>query len=378
MSTRLAACALLASAALLSTSAFSDDHGDRGDRHDRDDNGIFSFAVFGDWPYSQFLLDNSHLLINSVNHDRRVDLVIHVGDIHSGSMPCTSAYTLPPLASSNPGWNQSVFAAFQKFDAPLIYTPGDNEWSDCHKSKEKSAGHPLRELASVRELFFSRPGLSLGRNPMQVWTQAEHYDPSYPADAQFVENVLWLQHDLLFVTLNVPGGSNDDTTAWTGDFANPAAQAQEVQERQAANLRWLAKAFQIAQREHARAVVLAIQADLWDPEALPSVGGKGLDQYTDLVKSIATQSIKFRRPVLLLNGDTHKYGSDRPLADPASTTGIIYNTPAVPNLLRIVVQGSAEFSPGEWLKVTVDPRDPALFSWSNVVYCSDPVNSTCN
>jgi hypothetical protein len=48
-------------------------------------------AVFGDWPYSQVLLDTKSRLIDSVNGDPDVDLVAHLGDIHSGSMPCTGA-----------------------------------------------------------------------------------------------------------------------------------------------------------------------------------------------------------------------------------------------------------------------------------------------
>jgi len=305
-----------------------------------------------------------------------VELVVHVGDIHSGSMPCTSAYTLPPITTSSPGWNQSIFSAFQKFEAPLVYTPGDNEWSDCHKSKQFSSGHPLRELASVRELFFSRPGVTLGVHPSRVWSQAEHFDPAYPSDAQYVENVLWRQHDVVFVTLNVPGGSNDDTAPWSGIFARPADQALEVQTREAANLHWLQKAFDIAQRERARAVVVMWQANVWDPEAL-AAGGAGLDKYAPLVQELATQSLQFRRPVLLLNGDTHLYLSDRPLADPTSTTGLIHHTPAVPNLQRIVVQGSTN-PPAEWLRITFDPRSPTVFSWSNVVYCNNPLSATCN
>src|SRR5215510_2343147 len=55
-----------------------------------------TLAVFGDWPYSQALLDAAPLLIDSINSDPQVRLVMHVGDIHSGSMPCTGA-GLDPL-----------------------------------------------------------------------------------------------------------------------------------------------------------------------------------------------------------------------------------------------------------------------------------------
>jgi len=50
-----------------------------------------TLAAFGDWPYSQALLDNKMKLIGSVNADKDVQLVAHVGDLHSGSMPCTGA-----------------------------------------------------------------------------------------------------------------------------------------------------------------------------------------------------------------------------------------------------------------------------------------------
>ena len=68
------------------------------------------------------------------------------------------------------------------------------------------------------------------------------------------------------------------------------------------------------------------------------------------------------------------YGGDRPLADPASPTGLIHGTTAVPNLQRVTVQGSTN-APAEWLRLTIDPHDPALFSWRNVPYCKDPLGS---
>lgn len=326
-----------------------------------------TLAVFGDWPYSQYLLDNSSLLINSVNSDASVNLVLHVGDIHSGSMACTSAGYLPPLANSNPGWNQAVYTQFQRFRTPVVYTPGDNEWADCHKSKQKSSGDPLKELASVRGLFFARPGKTLGLESKDVWTQAQYYDAAHPADAQFVENVMWEDAQVVFATMNTPGGSNNDTAPWTGIFSNPAAQAQEMVERNGANLRWLQKTFDTANRDHARAVVIAVQADMWDTEA-------SLDQYTPFVTKLADLSVQYGKPVLLLNGDSHVYKTDMPLAIPGSTTGVIHHTKAVPNLTRIVVQGSTT-APGEWLKLTIDPRKSEVFSWTNVAYCNNPATS---
>lgn len=352
------------------TPVMADDHGAG------DSGGPLTLAVFGDWPYSTNLLNNAQLLLNSVNADRAVDLVLHVGDIHSGSMPCTSAGILPPIPTSNPGWNQQIYYVFQQFDEPLVYTPGDNEWSDCHKSKQLSAGAPLKELAGVRNLFFAKPGTTLGREEKKVSSQAEDFDPAFPADSQFVENVIWEDSKVMFVTLNMPGGSNNDTAPWTGSFSDPAAQAQEVADRAGANIRWLHKAFDSAVAHHAGAVVVALQADMWDPAALVAAGGSGLDQYTPFVQELADLSVRFRRPVLLLNGDTHLYFSDHPLADPSSATGVIHHTQAVPNLTRIVVQGSTN-APAEWLRLFIDPRKSQVFSWQNVVYCANPDSSSC-
>lgn len=352
---------LAATAALAVTAPVlaDEDHADR----------PITIAVFGDWPYSQNLLDRADLLINSVNGDRDVSLVMHLGDIHSGSMPCTSAGVLPPISSSNPGWNQAVFHAFQQFHAPVVYTPGDNEWADCHKSKQLSAGAPLRELAAVRSLFFAQPGRTLGGAPMAVASQGLLAAPSSP-DAQYIENVMWERSKVVFATFNIPGGSNDDASAWTGAFADPTAQVQEMTQREAANLRWLEATFDRAQRAHARAVVIGTQADMWDPEAI-AAGGAGLSNYRPFVRKLADLSLRFHKPVLLLNGDSHKFLVDRPLAVPTSSTGVIHGTPAVPNLTRIVVQGSTN-APAEWLRLRIDPRDAAVFSWTNVPYCAAP------
>ena len=341
--------------------------------NDDDSDNAFTIAVIGDWPYNDLLLDNSALLVDSINGDAAVRLVIHVGDVHSGSQPCTSAGILPPIATSNPGWNQAVFQRFQQVRVPLVYTPGDNEWTDCHKSKEKASGDPLKELASVRGLFFSRPGVTLGLGEMDVMSQAKYFDPAHPADARYVENVMWQDSRVIFVTLNVPG-SNNGTLPWTGAFANPAAQAQEFAERSAADLRWLEAAFSFAERRHAKAIVIGLQADMWDPAAA-APGGDGLGAYTPFVQRLADLATHFGRPVLLLNGDSHLYGSDQPLAVPTSSTGVIHGTQAVPNLTRITIQGSTN-APAEWLRLTIDPsRKGSPFSWSNVPYCRDPLTS---
>src|SRR5262249_30508018 len=154
-------------------------------------------------------------------------------------------------------------------------------------------------------------------------------NPSFPTDTQFVENVMWKDSRVVLVTLNVPG-SNNDGLPWTAPFTDETARTQEVAQRNGANLRWLERAFALAGGEQARAVVIALQADMWDPAALVP-GGDGLGGYTDFVRRLADLTLHFSRPVLLLNGDSHVFEADHPLADPNSATGVIHGTPAVPN-----------------------------------------------
>jgi hypothetical protein len=359
--------ALAAMIAAPAVYARDDDEG----MEDRSQHAI-TLAVFGDWPYSTVLLNSAHLLIDSVNGDPDVRLVLHVGDIHSGSMACTGAGLNPIPAGSVPGWNQGIFNLFEQFREPFVYTPGDNEWTDCHKTKEFSSGAPLNELAAVRQLFFPNPGVTLGVDKRKVLSQAKAFERTHPFDAQFVENVMWKQSQVVFVTVNLPG-SNNDGLVWTAPFTDETARAREAAQRTGAAIRWLQSAFGRAMEDGAKAVVIGLQADMWDPAAA-APGGDGLGNYTLFVHELANLALRFGRPVLLINGDTHVFFSDKPLADPSSATGRIHGAPAVPNLTRITVQGSTS-APSEWLKLKIDPHAADVFTWTNVPYCSNPTVS---
>jgi hypothetical protein len=347
--------------------------GDR-DGQEHEGRGKTTVAVIGDWPYGPALFKASDLLVKSINADPRVEVVLHVGDIHSGSQPCSGAGLSPLPAGADPGYNQSVADAFAQFDKPVVYTPGDNEWTDCHKKKEFSSGAPLNELAAVRQLFFPVAGQTLGGEKKQVRSQAEHYSPVYPSDAQFVENVLWEDAQVVFAAIHMPG-SNNDGLVWTAPFTDETARTREAAQRTGAAIRWLRRVFGEAGEEDAKGVVIGLQADMWDPAAIVA-GGDGLANYTLFVHELANLSRHFGRPVLLINGDSHVFGSDRPLADPSSATGLIHATVAVPNLTRITVQGSTT-APAEWLRLSIDTRSADVFSWKNVPYCATPAGASC-
>lgn len=348
-------------------------------------NNVLTLAVYGDSPYGLNPADTSQVLatpafVDSINADPQVDLVLHVGDIHSGKQFCTEAY------------DRTVYSLWTAFKNPVLYTPGDNEWADCHKVAEGggvynktthvidyvkdasgnlvdyAGGDPMANLSLVRSIFFSHPGYSLGGRKKQVLSQADYFDPAFPADEKFVENVIWEQSKTVFVTINLPGGGNNNNDIWYGTPTRSPAQVAEIAERTAADLRWLDMAFQIAASDGAEAVVIMAQADMWDAEK----GAAHQAAFEPFVSSVASHTLAFGKPVLMLNGDSHVYQSHNPL-DPSDTSYFMHPGYNVPNFHRIVVHGST--FPLEWLKVTVAPgvnapQSPDAFgpfSWTHVV-----------
>ncbi len=368
-----------------------------------------TLAVFGDAPYGVSPTDTSQFVatpafVDAINADADVSLVLHLGDIHSGKQYCTEAY------------DRSVYDLWTAFNKPLVYTPGDNEWADCHKAKQGggsyvastdsikyvtdangvnidyAAGNPAANLELVRSIFFAEPGRTLGR-PMRVTSQAEvaghehrHEDEEHGVntDAKFVENVMWSQQGVLFATVNIPGGSNNGADVWYGAPTMSNAQAQEVATRTGAALRWIEAAFEQAKQSHAQAILLGVQADMWDFDGNVA---SHVANYKPYVARIAELTKAYGKPVLLLNGDSHTYRSDNPLVAGASCTmetgdqvtacgndayasqPLGYN---VPNFHRVVVHGST--SPMEWVKLSVDTRVNAPgsanafgpFSWQRI------------
>jgi hypothetical protein len=375
---------------------------------DRGSDDAFTMAVYGDAPYgckagecpSGFMPDTKDgpnpgdprqieatpAFIDAVNSDAKVRLVLHAGDIHSGSQYCTLAY------------DRTISELWRQFKDPLVYTPGDNEWADCHKSGEGgnvtdsngnyvdyANGNPVANLALVRSMFFANAGETLGGRRMRVISQTLTYDPAHPTDAEYVENVMWEQSRVLFVTLNIPGGSNNDDDAWYG-ATKTGTQMQEVAQRTAADLRWLDAAFAKAQARGVKAVFIMEQADMWD---LDGKAASHIANYEAFIDRIAANTTAFGKPVLLINGDSHNYRSDNPLK--AGQPCVIESGAAVDqcsddawanhaskgydvsNFHRLVVHGST--FPLEYVRMTVDPRasdspsDSGFgpFSWERVI-----------
>jgi hypothetical protein len=315
-----------------------------------------TLAIIGDTPYGTPQLENFPSDVAEINADPAVSLVMHLGDIKNGSSQCTTPYF------------EQIRADFNGFEDPLVYTPGDNEWTDCHRANNGSfwpAGPVLNgdprpaRLEEIRRIFFDQPGWTLGQNPRQVEAQGGPY----------VENVAWSQSRTELGDLNVPGSNND----WLPWFEKPrtSSQIEEVANRTAADVAWLDHIFARAQKDNAKAVVIGIQADMWDPAITGDPSQ--YDHFTPIVQDLANQAEQFGGPVLLLNGDSHQFVDDRPLADPSrpQNRSIYGIDEEVPNLRRITVNGSTTPC-HEWLKLTVSPSSNHPFSYERLRFAKQP------
>lgn len=296
-------------------------------------SAALTLAVIGDTPYGEAQVAGFPSDIARINADREVRAVVHLGDIQEGPSRCDDGYL------------RRIRRQLDGSRAPVLYTPGDNEWTDCHLPP-KGGASPLRRLARLRAIFFDRPGRTRGARPMSVTSQG----------APLVENVRWVQARTVLTTLHVPG-SNNGREPWF-EAATPADQAEEGRARLRANLRWLDRAFDVAKARRAVAVVVAMQADMWPPAGSP----QEVSGYRPIVDRLAKRARAFRRPVLVLQGDSHVFRSDRPLRRGSPLHEV---RTAAPNVQRIVVQG-AESVPREWLRLRVYPRKPSVFAVERV------------
>lgn len=271
------------------------------------------FAIVGDAPYFAWETLRLEQMIERMNAEP-LAFVLHVGDIKGGQALCSDGMYLERRA------------LFERSAHPFFLLPGDNDWTDCHRPS--NGGHaPLERLAFLRKTFHASAE-TLGQRTLHPLRQ-----PAYP------ENMRWALGKVVFVAVHAVGSQNGLGRSREDDA--------EFAQRNAANLAWLAAAFEQAARSDARGVMVAFHAN---PRFESPAGSRARRGYDDLVRALAEHARAFGRPVLVVHGDTHTYRLDRPLA--------IHGAPGLTNVTRVESFGSPVIG---WVRVTLDPARPELF-----------------
>jgi hypothetical protein len=316
-------------------------------------NFPYEFAVVGDEPYfpkvtggeQQYPANSEYVnMVNDINGLRnKLDFTVHIGDIKAGDTLC-----------SNNVYAQNLLL-FGRYYSPVVYLPGDNEWTDCHRANN-GAYDPIERLNYLRNIFYTS-NQSLGQRTLTLTRQSS--DAGYEL---YKENVRWQHGVVLFVGLNMPG-SNNNHGRTTGLGA--AAAEAEYQARNAANLVWLRKAFDIAKADPTiKAVAVLAQANPFDRFL---EGGQGYvdSGYKDFIKELRLQTALLDRPVLYVGGDTHFPRVDKPLGEKYPAPGVAAfdqkTDKRFEKFTRVEVFGETDT---HWMKIKVDPNDPNIFSVS--------------
>ncbi len=247
----------------------------------------FTFVALGDLPYGPDATAGARYrtLITKINQ-LKPSFSIHVGDFKDGQSICSD----------------EVFALqkkyFDSFESALIYTPGDNEWTDCNRLSNGSYD-PLERLDKLRTLFF-RPDLSLGQTPIALTNQPR----TMPRFSTYVENQRWQQSKTLFVTVHIVGSNN------RFDPVDPRAQA-EFLARDSANIAWIKDAFELAHDQDFASIVFAFQADVLRQDVSDVKQALLAGFETSIGETLLPEAAKFKKPVLIIHGDTHRFKFDQ-------------------------------------------------------------------
>jgi hypothetical protein len=327
--------ALLAAAATAGVALAS---GEDDDRRGRGHGSTYDVGLWGDVPYSD--QQETSGVPNLVADMNRADVAfsVHDGDIKSGSSRC----------------DDEVYEQFEGYldslRAPAMYTPGDNEWTDCDR-ENNGAFDSAERLAHIRENLFDTP-YSHGRHPIRQEVQAPPY----------VENRRWQVGKVTYATLHVVGSDNNRSGDVAPDPAEWAARDEATNE-------WLREAFAAAERRHSAGVMLVIQGnpgfDGADPTRAPARDPATLapeDGFFNFLDALREETIAYGKPVVLVHGDSHYFRLDKPLLDAAGNR--------IENFTRLETPGDNAQSGDndvQWVRVTVDPRDPEVFSYQQEV-----------
>jgi len=342
----------------------------------------YSIGLWGDLPYSAEQAAVIPKLIADMN-SQDLAFTAHDGDLRQGSGS-------PDCAD---GSIYSRGAAYLgSLRAPAIFTPGDNDWTDCdRKSLGANGRNSLQMLDNERALFFGTP-YTLGLSQFMLEVQATplckgfggansntgpNSDVTLTQTAAYtnvpcIENRRWIVGKVAYATINIQGSCNN----LCDDYPDPV----EYAARNAADIAWMQATFQLAKDQGCVAVMFITQADPGfddtDASRAPTRNANTLveddaqkttDGFHDFLLELRAQVIAFGKPVSYVHGDSHYFRVDKPLLD---STG-----KRVTNFTRVETFGDHQPNLGDvnWLKVNVDPSSREVFSYQPQIVNVDPV-----
>ena len=345
--------------------AKSHDGDGRGDDDDRDDQRAYAIGLWGDLPYSDLQATTGVPNLIADMNRQELAFTIHDGDLKVGSgVPGSKT----PTTCSNEMYAQAL-GYLNALNAPAMFTPGDNDWTDCDRPANGGFSS-LERLDYERLNLFNTPfsfGIHRKRQEVQTAALCRGVNGFVPC----VENRRWTVQGVVYATLNVSGSCNN--------LCDTAPDAAEFAARNHADIVWLQQTFAEAVAKRAAAVMLISQAnpgwDLTDPTRAPLRDAKTLaqtdgqpDGFQEFLIALRDEVVNFRRPVAYVHGDSHYYRVDKPFLDLQGRR--------LENFTRVETFGDNQGNGNndvQWLKVLVTPSSREVFSYQPQIV---PANRT--
>jgi hypothetical protein len=168
--------------------------------------------------------------------------------------------------------------------------------------------------------------------------------------------------------VNVQGTCNNRCSSG-GGAPDPTGDQPEYQARNAADIQWLKDTFAEAKAQGSAGVMIVWQADpgfdlsdgtrapLRNPKSLAEAHGQP-DGYVDILTTLRDLTTDFRKPVVLVHGDSHYFRVDKPLQDGQGRF--------LENFTRVETFG--DNAPNgdnsvQWVKALIDPQSRDVFAF---------------
>jgi hypothetical protein len=270
-------------------------------------------------------------------------VLIYYGDFKSGGPNCTNKLI---------NQRQTLIANLNPFKS--VYTPGDNDWTDCDLPYLKKRFNELERLDYLRSVFFAGDGLNMTRDIAGLKRQPG-----------FVENAQWQIKGLAFGTLHLPGTNNGRDEIYLSDKKKTL---NAVERRGEYNKAWVNKLFASAQS--AKGLVIAFQADMYRPEitkpykpctAKERVNCDGYQKIRGQIERLAAQ---YKKPVLVVHGDTNAFCLHQPIKSVAA------------NLWRL--NGPGDYKIIDAAKVVFDPTNKQMPFTVSAVLSGESFPEVCD
>lgn len=305
----------------------------------------YTVALIGDMPYDDLGALQAPNVINAINKSK-VEMALFDGDTMSGKGNKCTDEAYPALKTN----------FFDKFTKPVFYSVGDNEWVDCDRPV-KGSYDPSSRLALVRSNFFKNTAgyITLGKANKNIIVQ---HNIDYP------ELTMFTYKRVTYIFPHVAGSANN--AAVTAPFKtyndlSMDGNDAEFKARDAANVAWINQGFTQATAQGSLGVIVVVQANMDWEGYLAAADKEYTAAYDNVKQALLTNTLAFKKPVLLQNGDEHWYQLDMPMNETAGKLVQRDKGLLVTNFTRVQTFGSGF---NHWVELTIDPKNPLLFSFT--------------